>query len=411
MGYLIKLAIRNTGRNRRRSMLAVISVLLSITAVVVMEGMIGGLLESMVKNYTKNETGHIRITTKAFDQRSRFNPVTDNIVDAVTVINNVNNNPSISSEIDIITERIVFGVLLNNENKNRTAFGIAGDPQIEKKLLLLQKSIVSGAYLSSRNELIMGEKLAAELDYGIGDTVKVMTSGADYALHLKKFIISGLFRTGLLTLDEGMFQISADDAKELLNITNATQQIIIMLKKYTKADEISNLITEHINDTSLVVKPWTKIGDYYTMMKMASNSYNVLYIIIALLGAFIIGNIMMMVVLERRRETGILKSMGFTQKETLMLFMLEGLILGFIGSVTGALSGTIVNIFLHIYGVDFTSMTASFGFPIDNIIHFSIKPYGILLAILLGTSLSALIAFFPSWKASRMNAIDLIKSA
>jgi ABC-type antimicrobial peptide transport system permease subunit len=145
-------------------------------------------------------------------------------------------------------------------------------------------------------------------------------------------------------------------------------------------------------------------------MKMASNSYNVLYIIIALLGAFIIGNIMMMVILERRKETGILKSMGFTQNETLMLFILEGLFLGFIGSFSGALLGSIINIFFHIYGVDFSSMTASFGFPIDNVIHFSVEPYGILQAILLGTSLSALIAFFPSWKASRMSSIDLIKS-
>jgi putative ABC transport system permease protein len=410
MKYLLKLAIRNVSRNRRRSLLAVISVLLSVMAVVVMKGMIGGVMQSLVKNYTKNETGHIRITTKPFDERSRFNPVTDNINDAGSLIEKIKSNPEISSELNIITERIVFGVLLNNDNKNKTALAVAGDPEIEKNLLLLQNSIVSGTYLKSRHEMIMGEKLATELGFAVGDTVKVMTSGADYALHLKKIKISGLFRTGLLTLDEGMFQITSDDAKELLNITNGTQQIIIMLKEYTKADEISTMIEHCINDTALVVKSWTKIGDYYAMMKMAYNSYNMIYSIIALLGAFIIGNIMMMVVLERRKETGILKSMGFTRRDILILFMSEGLILGFIGSGAGAILGTVINIFLHFHGVDFTSMTASFGFPIDNIIHFTVDPSGIFHATLLGMVFSAGIAFFPSWKASRMNAVELIKS-
>ena len=135
------------------------------------------------------------------------------------------------------------------------------------------------------------------------------------------------------------------DAQDLLRTGNAAQQIIIMLKDYRNADKVAARIRSDISDTSMSVTSWTRIGDTYTTVVLVTRIYDWIYVIIALLGAFIISNIMMMAVLERRKEIGILKSMGFRRGEVLVMFLAEGMMLGFVGSLAGvALGGAAVAI-------------------------------------------------------------------
>jgi len=118
----------------------------------------------------------------------------------------------------------------------------------------------------------------------------------------------------------------------------------------------------------------------------------------------------MMIVLERRREIGILKSMGLKKREILLLFTLEGLILGGIGSISGAFLGTIINIPLSIYGLDFSSSMSSMNFPMDNIVKWMINVGSIITAMVLGIIVSAIMSLIPSRHAAKMKAVDAIRS-
>ena len=411
MMYLFKMAIRNVNRNRRRSMLALTSVALSIMVITFFRGFAGGMLKSIVKNSTKNETGHIRISTREFHEKARFMPVTENITNPEDIITMIKNNKNINKDLLLITERINFGVLLNNKGNNRSAMGLSGDPEIEKDLLLLQNSLLpGGTYIRNERETIIGAKLADALNLGVGDTLKVMTQGSDYALHLRKFIITGMFETGLNMLDNRLFQIPLQDAKKLLRMGRATQQIIIMLKDYKKADNIAAQIRTMLHDDNLIVVSWTEHGTWASMVEKASVIYNSIYFFIAFLGAFIITNIMMMVVLERKKEIGIIKSMGISRGEVMILFLLEGIFLGFIGSSIGIILGMMFNVYFAVKGFDMTKMMGSFNFPIDPVLYFEISVTSLLNVLIIGILVSAIVSMLPSWRASRMNAVDAIKS-
>jgi len=407
----MRLAIRNIGRNKRRSVLAALSVAISLTVIVFAQGFIAGFVASFVKNATKNDAGHIRIATTKFEERSRFFPVTYPVPDPNSIIAAVSRNSAIAPEIAIITPRITFGVLLSKGGNNRSAIALAGDPVKEERLLYLQKSILApGRYLSGKRELIMGCTLAQSLHYRVGDTVRVMTSGSDFALHLRKFVVVGLFNTGLNVFDDMMFQIGMADARELLAMGSATQQIIIMLNDFRKADKVAASIRALIPDTSISVTPWTKVGDTYTTVVLVGRVYNWIYVIIALLGAFIISNIMMMVVLERRKEIGILKSMGFRRGEVLIMFLFEGMVLGLIGSLAGACLGAGLVAFFHVHGIDLTTYMSRISIPLDNVIYTTLNASNLVYSILLGTVLSALVSIAPARQAARMNVVDAIKS-
>ncbi|MBD3390667.1 MAG: FtsX-like permease family protein [Chitinivibrionales bacterium] len=410
MLYILKMAFRNISRNRRRSILAFTSVALAIAFVTFFRGFAGGLIRSIVKNYTKNETGHIRITTNAFADKSRFNPVTENIDDPERIVDAIRSDAEIGPEVNLVTERITFGVLLSKRGHNKAAVALGGDPGTEKELMMLQNSIRRGRYLRGGRETIVGAKIADALNLEPGDTLKVMTQGADYALHLRKFAVVGIFETGLNMLDDRFFQIPLEDAKKLLRTGGGTQQILIMLKDYRAADEVAGKIAALLGDEDLDVASWSSRGDWAAMVRMAGTIYNYIYFFVAFLGAFIITNIMMMVVLERRKEIGIIKSMGFSRFQVLSLFLAEGTILGLIGSGAGLGIGAVINVFFAVKGLDMTAMMSSFNFPMDNVIYFDISPASFLNVLAIGVVVSAIVSMLPAWRASRMNAVDAIKS-
>ncbi len=411
MSFIQKFAFRNVGRNKRRSILAVISVTLSIMLIVFLQGFVGGFLDNLVHNYTKNETGHIRIATNQFEEKAKFNPVTENIKDPDRILQTISQNEEINKNIRIMTKRIVFGVLLSHDGNNKAALAYAGDPKKEKELLMLNNSILPGGrYIENENETIIGKQLAEDLNYELGDEINVLTQGSDYALHLKKFKIVGLFETGLGMYDEKLFQIPLISAQELLRMPGETQQIIIMLNNYHDSDMVAEQIDNLLMDNEIAVSPWSKIGTYYFYVEMAAQIYGWYYIVIAFLGAFIIANIMMMVVLERRKEIGIIKSLGFSNKQVLSMFVFEGMILGFIGSIIGSLIGVGIVTILHYHGLDFSKMLSSIDMPLSSIVYFRLNVLNIVTAILLGTVVSTVISFIPSRRAEKMKIVDSLKS-
>lgn len=416
MQYLVDMAWRNIGRNRRRSLMAVISVTIAILCIVMMQGMVGGILDSLVRNYTRNETGHIRIATQSFEDRTRFMPIDTYLQDPGALVTKLKADPILAPQLDAIAPRIRFGVLLSHDGNNKSAFGMAGDPSVEKDLLLLDRSIQSGGHaLQGPRELVMGSKLAADLKYKVGDTVSVMARGSDYALHLRKFTLVGVFASGIAALDNKVFMVGLEDAQQLLRMGSGVQQLIIMLKDHHQSDAVAERIQSILGASdgtpgALLATPWTKIGDTYSLVTFAGSLYNMIFMIIALLGAIIIANIMMMVVMERRKEIGILRAMGLKRREVLALFLLEGSFLGLIGSLTGATVGMLFNLYLHNKGIDFSTMNMGGSMPLDNIIYFAISPGMWLRSVVLGTVIASLIALLPSRRASQLRIVEAIKS-
>jgi putative ABC transport system permease protein len=411
MIYLVRMAVRNLWRNKRRSLLAMVSVFLSVMAITVMHGMAGAFTDSLVKTLTRSETGHVRITTREFAAKARFFPVTENIKDPRAVQRAIETDPAIARLVDFSAERISFGVLLNNKGNSKTAAALAGDPLVEQKMLYLQKSIAAGRYIQAAGETIVGARLAGSLRLELGDQLRVVTQGADYGLHLKKFKVVGIFRTSINTLDDALFQIQLDDARELLRMGPAVQQLLVMLKDYRDAGQAATLIEKSLADPGLVVLPWTAIGEFPKLIKMTEGIYDVINWLIAFLGAFIITNIMMMVVLERRREIGILKAMGVSSLEILLMFLFEGVALGVLGSLCGVMGGFLINLYFNTYGLDYTEIMKDFKYPMETMFYFRISLPDMLKSFIIGSFVSAVVSVLPSRRAARMNPVDAIKSA
>ena len=417
------MALRNLGRNRRRSLLAITSVFLAIFVAVFADGFISGIVESMTRNVTKNQTGHVNIETSRYRSRERFMPANAAIPDSGAVAAAITGDPALRRIVDQVEPRIQFGVVLSGPTGTKPALGMGGDPEGERSLLMLDRTILpGGSYLRLPGEAIVGWKLASDLGLKPGDYLKVMTEKADYGLGFKKFRIAGLFKTGLESFDAASFQVAIADARDLLGMGAGASQVLVMLKSSREADRAAALIAKALaaagmevagskpGPRALSVRSWTSIGDFASLIRMVSGVYAMIELIFIFLGAFIIANVMMMVVLERKREIGILKSMGMRRPRILGLFLAEGSLLGAFGSAAGAVAGTAINAFFAARGMDVSKLIGGTDYQMDNVIHTGVHPLQVLGFFLLGVLVSAAIAYLPSRSAARMDPIDAIRS-
>ena len=411
---IVAFAARNVVRNRRRSILAATSVMLSILMVIILQGFIAGFMDSLIRNYTKNETGHVNIATVGYREKVRFMPIDDFIENSDQLSTAIRNALLTIDPKVLVAQRIRFGVLLSSDKGSKQAFAVAGDPETERKLLMLDSRLIEGGtYSSEPGTTILGSVLAADLGLRVGDSLKIVTEKSDGGLGFKKLKISGLFRTGVNAFDGTMFQMSLEDARSLLGMEGGAQQIAVMLGSSSGVEKALKLVKEITGRTgpqSLSVVPWDQIGEYPKMIKMLNPIYVWVFVVVAFLGAFIIANVMTMVVLERKREIGILKSMGMSRDRILALFLMEGSLLGLGGSAAGALLGWGVNAVFARIGFDMTQAMAGLSWPLDNVIYPSANLASPLFGILLGTAVAACVAYFPSKKAARLAPIDAIRS-
>jgi len=409
--YFIKLALRNIFRNRRRSLLAVLSVLLALFLMSFMEGFLNGMLGSFTTNATKTDSGHVQITTKEFQDRLRFMPVDANITDPVAVVEALKNDPVVGPRIDLTAMRLKFGTLLEYNGRNKTALGIGGEPETEKKLLMLDRAIIRGKYISGAREIVIGENLAEDLGIEVGAVLKIVSATAEGSTNMRKLTVAGIFRSGIDSLDSGVFQMTLEDAQALLKTGGGVQQIMVMLKDYKQSEQTALDILKILGNPDLTALPWTESNEMFGFLSMAEAMFISIYFFIAILGTVIIVNIMMMVVLERRREIGIMKALGVSRREILGIFTAEGLILGIFGSLAGVFLGLAVTAVVATTGIDLGESLKGMNFPMTNVIYPAVSAMGLVKVFVIGVLTAGIISILPARRAARMNAVAAIKSA
>ncbi len=422
VGMIFRVAFRNIGRNRKRSVLACVSVGVAVMSIVVMQGLVDGMMDNIVRNSTKNDTGHVKIASKEYFEDIESMRVDYLIEDVDKVVEVIDSISELRGRVDIITYRFRFPLLIDFKGNNKVGICVGGDVEKEKKLFMLDRSLVEGRYLSGGvfeekgiryREVILGKKVAEVLGISVGDSFSVLIQGSDLGIRIPRFKVVGIFNTGINLLDDNLLMISLDDAREILGAGNGVQEIVIMLKNYNDAkfvaEKINKVLVSNGFDTIKAVD-WQSSGSFVANLQNVLMIYGVIYFIVALLGAFIIMSIMMMVVLERRREIGILKAMGMNKVEIVGLFTIEGTILGSIGAVVGSLIGVLISIPLSIWGIDFSSSLSSMNFPMDNVVKWMITVGGVFGAMVLGIFVSALVSVIPSTHAGNMKPVDAIKS-
>jgi putative ABC transport system permease protein len=416
-GNIFKFGWRNFRRNKRRTYLTLTAVAIGVMSIIFAKSYGGGIFNSLIETVIKTQSGHIRIVHKEFLRLERIMPKEH----LVTDLNRVKAGISRLPEVELINEQIKFNVLLNHEDINEPAVAFGIDPGKADKNMDLSSTIVKGKYFGdSGSDLIIGKKLAEKLNVTINDELLLVTTDINYSTYALPFNIAGIYETGFSSLDKHILYIPIQKAQEMLDCGNAAHEILVFLKEREKAgmvcEKIEKIFSEIDPNHSIMIIPWQKndmVDSMPTMMAVMDIIIGIIMFIVAL----VILNTMLMAVMERYHEIGVIKALGFKNREVFSMILVEALYIGTIGSVIGGLFGGALSAYLEKTGIDVTQLAGGLMEKIDLPVPYLGKVIylDLTLSILVGSLIfgifTALVAvLYPAVKSSRMQPVEAFRS-
>jgi lipoprotein-releasing system permease protein len=259
--------------------------------------------------------------------------------------------------------------------------------------------------------IVLGGELAAHIGAAVGDTVVLASLAADrsamgYAPKLRRFLVVGLFSSGLYTYDSSFGFTSIPAAQDFFDLGSAVTGIEVRLADMFDAPRASARLLRAIGEPGLHVNNWIELNrNLFTWMKLEKTVMFVILALIVLVAAFNIVSTLFMVVLEKRRDIGVLKALGASRSVIMQVFLCEGLLIGGLGTAAGSLLGWGLIDVLRRY--PFVRLPGDVYF----IERLPVRPElaDFAAVILAAFSLCLVAALYPAWRASLLDPVEAIR--
>lgn len=279
-------------------------------------------------------------------------------------------------------------------------------------------------YLSGRGNdtglsgVVIGKELAQNLGLSLFDTVEILLpmgipTPMGVVPKIKKFSVVGIFDSGSYEYDSSLAFVSLEDGKKFLNMKDEVTGIEIKVNDIFGADRIAKAIEEKLG-YPYWARSWMKMNkNLFSALKLERRVMFIILSLIVLVAAFNIITTLIMTVMEKARDIAILKAMGATARGIMKIFMIEGVVIGAIGTALGCITG--ITVALNLEWIS-RSVEDLFSFKIlpEGIYYLNEIPsqinYGDVVAIVLVAMLiSFLAAIYPSWRASKLDPAEALR--
>ncbi len=401
---IAKMALRNIFRQRRRSLLTGLMMVGGFTLCSVFLGISDGSYGNIIDLFTQDHTGHVQIHKKGYLDRPSLYKTID---DERYIDKKILKTPHVKS----LAPR-VYSPALAFVGKKTTGAEIVGiDPAREPNTSRIVQKVDSGRFFSQvpSNEVIIGGGLADILQIGLEDEIALIGQGADGSIANDIFKVIGIISKETSTYDRMKCYMSLKTAQDFLVLGGRVHEIAILLEDESLARETASKISEKLNDESLAVDPWQIVEKEFYRAMWADNMGN--YItqgIIMLIVAIGVLNTVLMSILERTKEFGVMKALGTRPLTILKLIVLETAMLCIISIAMGALLSLSFNHYLSIHGIELSTPFDYGGIRWDTIL--SEVNSRTLYVPAIVTFLAALtVSVFPAIRAARIVPVKAMR--
>lgn len=327
------------------SLMSIIGVALGVAALVVVLGVYNGLTTDM-RDKILGANAHGIVLSYIPDAFGKNPGLRDEILRTPGV---TGATPFIYTEVMLSSGDGVKGLMLRGVDP-RTA------PGVLSMLKAIKKGSINGLETGDGTPgIIIGEELAKHIGLGMGSRVNLLSpSGekttAGFQPRIRPFEVAGIFKTGMYEYDSSLAFVTLDAARELLGLDPGfLSGIEITVDDVYRADEITKELTDNIGNP-FYSRSWMDMNaNLFAALKLEKIGMFILLIMVVLIGSFSIVATLVMLVMEKTRDIAVMMSMGATRKMIRRIFMYQGTIIGFVGTMLGYALGLTVGYLLKRY--------------------------------------------------------------
>ena len=403
---LWKLSWKNIWRNKLRSIIVMVASTLGVFASIFMTAFMNGMVDERIKSVINTEISHIQIHQPDFRDNNDFSLIINN---ADSMLGKVDRTIHVMAS----SKRIIISSLIASAKTN-TDVNISGIvPENEKKVTNLHNMIVSGNYFDSKgkNQVVIGMSLAEKLKVTINDSIAISVQDINKNIVNDKFTVVGIYETDNTLFDEANAFVPYNDICKLTGLKDSqAHEIAILLDNNKQSTSVAETLKTAF--PSFEVLDWMELSPEAGSLVSMMNQYMYVFIVIILLAlGFSLINTMLMVVLERMKEFGILMAVGMSKAKICIMIMLETIYLSLSGGVLGTVISYLLCKHLEKAGMNLYFWKEAFSsLGYSSIIYPSISFQMISITtgmIILTAILSAL---YPAYKALKCKPAEAVRT-
>lgn len=405
MKTIFKIAWRNVWRNRLRSMVVIGAIVLGIWAGVFVSGFSFGMNVQRTESAIKNYLSHIQIHNKNWKEEQKLQYWLQDPEKIKRYLAGAN-------EVQSFSERILINGMIASAHYT-AGIQITGiDPESEDQLTGLKSKVDSGEYISAQGHspILIGNSLAEKMNVKPGSKVVVTFTDEDGSILSSAFKVKGFYHAISSQQEKMQVFVRNSDLRKLLGHQDATHEFALLLKNPEQVSAFKDQLRRDF--PNLDIRSWRDLSPELAFSDELMTT--MLYIIIGIIMmalSFGIINTMLMAVLERHKELGMLMGVGMSKTRLFFMILFETLLLAFCGGPLGILLGYITIAWTRKTGIDlsfFGEGLKSFG--IDSVIYPDVVTSFYFGTAALVMVMALISSVWPARRALKMNPVEAIRT-
>lgn len=405
---ILRLAFRNARRNVHRTLLTAGTVVLGTALLTVALAWIDGVFGSMTDTMTELG-GHVRVVTPGYAEREQLLPLTEHVPDAAALVAAAQRVEGVRG----VYPRVTTGVTLTKGEQIGDHFApVTGAPLAwYAEQLHLADDIVAGTtFTGAEGELVLGATIAGQLGAVPGDTVLLLGQTQDGAMAPVKGKLVGIVSAGNALVDAAAM-LPLEPVQWMADIGGGATEVLVYGDGEDSGRTLAAALRADPAFAGLTVQAWDEQPRSEGLVSIIGVVRGIISAIIVFVCALAVWNTMMMSVLERTKEIGVLRAMGMSSLGTVGLFVLEGLMIAALGGVLGVLLGGALGGWLEVTGIDVGSkITSNAGMPIPSRLYADMNATVAVTGFLLGLATAVFGTAVPAIRASMVSPVTAMQS-
>jgi ABC-type lipoprotein release transport system permease subunit len=398
------IAFRDLGRNRRRTLLTMLAVVIGLALTIMISGVIAGVFDSALSSSISLDTGHVQVRHESYATEKASLEWQYLLDDSDELLASAAGTEGVTA----VAPALWASGFLNTVDDS-IAVRITGiDPESSFHDPIRQ-GIIAGEYLQidDLDGVLLGRKLAEEMEISPGSKVSLLVGTSDGEMDEDIFTVRGIFSTGLVIYDGGTVYMPLPKAQAITRAGDRISAVILL----TEDVEAADLVADALRSPGRNVLTWEDMNSLILIAVQQGNAiYSLIYGIVILIVAVIIANTLLMSVFERTRELGILAALGMKGRQIMTMILLEAGTLALLGTILGIILGTLLVWYLSFNGIDMGEDVASLaeGMAYPSVLYAKFAPGAVIGLSLTMLGIVLLAALYPARFAAKLEPAEAL---